>query len=144
MIDLISSFISTGIEALLAYGALVGAVVAFVARFEPRTPNWLSTLATTALLCVSVWFFSTLHHDRQAEVAQLKADNNALTRVATAHKIISKQASEKLLDRIQQISTLEEKVRDYELELERGKITACPSDPAYLSRMRALQFRKAR
>ncbi|KZL17270.1 hypothetical protein [Pseudovibrio sp. WM33] len=145
MIDLISSFISTGIETLLAYGALVGAVLAFVARFEPRTPNWLSTLATTALLCVSVWFFSALHHDREAEVAQLKADNSALTRVAAAHKVISEQASKNnLLDRIQQLSSVEEKVRDYELELERGKIAACPPDPAYLSRMRALQFRKAR
>jgi hypothetical protein len=144
MINLIAAFVSTGIETLLAYGALVGALLAFIARFEPRTPNWFSSLITTALLCVSVWFFSALHHDREAEVAQLKADNNALTRVATAHKIISEQASKSLLDRVQQLSSVEEKVRDYELELERGKISACPPDPAYLSRMRALQFRKAR
>ncbi|MGH0004063.1 hypothetical protein ACQU0X_28665 [Pseudovibrio ascidiaceicola] len=144
MIALIASFISVGIDTLLAYGALVGAVLAFLARFDPRTPSWLSSLTTTALLCVSVWFFSALHNDREAEVAQLKADNSALRRVATAHQVISEQASEGLLDRIQQLSSLEKKVRDYELELERGKIAACPPDPAYLSRMRALQFRSAR
>ena len=143
MIDLISSFISTGIETLLAYGALAGAVLAFAARFEPRTPKWLSTHATTALLCVSVWHFSALHHDREADIAQLKADYNALTRVAAAHKVISQQANKSLLDRLQQVGALEAKVRDYELELQKGRVAACPSDPAYLRRMHALQFREA-
>lgn len=143
MMSLIASFISVGFETLLAYGALVGAVLAFVARFEPRTPNWLSTLATTALLCFSVWFFSALHHDREDAVVQLKARYDALLRISVAHEIISKQANETLLERIQQIETLEEKVRDYELELERGKVSACPSDPAYLRRMRSFKFRGA-
>ncbi len=143
MINLISSFITVGMNALLAYGGLAGAVLAFVARYDPRVPNWLSTLTVTSLLSVSVWHLSALHHDREAEVAQLKANYNALSRITAAHKAISEQANESLLERIQQLGTLEEKVRDYELELERGKVAACPADPAYLSRMRALKFREA-
>ena len=135
MINLLAAFLTTGLDTLLAYGALSGAVLAFIARFDPRIPGWLSATATTALLCVSVWYLSALHHDREADLAQLKADYNALTRVAAVHKVISQQASESLLDRLRQVGVLEEKVRDYELELQRGRVAACPSDPAYLERM---------
>ncbi len=143
MISLLAAFITTGIDSLLAYGALAGAVLAFAARLEPRTPKWLSTYTTTALLCVSAWYFSALHHDREADIAQLRADYKALTRITAAHKVISQQANDSLLDRLRQVGALEEKVRDYEFELQRGRIATCPSDPAYLERMHALQFREA-
>ncbi|WP_057465674.1 hypothetical protein [Pseudovibrio sp. POLY-S9] len=143
MIGLIGSFISVGVVVLIAYGALAGAALAFLARFDPRTPDWVSTLVAVSLLCVSIWHFSALHHDREAEVAQLRADFKALTRITAAHKIIAEQANASLLERIQQMRGLEEKVRDYELELARGSAAACPSDPAYLNRMRSLKFRKA-
>ncbi|KZK96347.1 hypothetical protein PsAD5_02534 [Pseudovibrio sp. Ad5] len=142
MIGLIASFISVGVVTLIAYGALAGAALAFLARFDPRTPDWLSTLVAVSSLCVSVWHFSALHYDQEAEVVQLRADYKALTRLTAAHKIIAEQANASLLERIQQMRELEEKVRDYELELARGTIAACPSDPAYLNWMRSLKFQK--
>ncbi|KZL17706.1 hypothetical protein PsAD2_03043 [Pseudovibrio axinellae] len=140
MIGFILSTIGVGLHTLVAYLALAGAALAFAARLDPRIPKALSTLVSVLLLCVSVWSFSALHYARYEEVADLKARVAALDRIAQVHKRIAQKTNADLLERIVQVGSLQQQVADYEIELEKGSISACPADPAYIERMRALQF----
>ncbi|SDR01763.1 hypothetical protein [Pseudovibrio sp. Tun.PSC04-5.I4] len=128
---------------IIAVLALGGAVLAFAVRIDPRIPKALSTLVCVALLCVSVWFSSAYHYDKQAELGRLNADLQALNRIAAAHERVSTQANAALLKRIEQVGDLQKQVTEYEVELERGGVSACPADDAYLKRMRAIRFGQA-
>ncbi|SDR00168.1 hypothetical protein [Pseudovibrio sp. Tun.PSC04-5.I4] len=128
---------------IIAVLALAGAALAYTARIDPRIPKVLSTLACVALLCVSVWFSSAYHYDKQAELGRLNADLQALSRIAAAHERVSTHANAALLQRIKQVGTLQQQVTEYEVELEKGGVSACPADDAYLKRMRSIRFGQA-
>ncbi|KZK97251.1 hypothetical protein PsAD5_02340 [Pseudovibrio sp. Ad5] len=136
----ILSLMGVGLHTLLAYLMLTGAVLAFFARLDARIPKSLSMLVSVLFLCVSVWFFSALHYERSEEVKDLKAQIAGQERIAQAQKRIAQKTNADLRERIVQVGTLQEQVADYEIELEKGGVSACPSDPAYLRRMRAIQF----
>ncbi|WP_310619696.1 hypothetical protein [Flexibacterium corallicola] len=134
------SMFKVGVFNLIAYAALMLAVVAYFARLDPRIPKSLSSVIAIFALCVSVWFFSAVYYDRKDELINLKAQVEAQQQLAAARELISKQANTELLERVEQVVTLQEQVNSYELELENGGVSACPTDPAYIERMQALQF----
>lgn len=125
---------------MLALTALGGASIAFCTRFHPSIPNWISSLAGVVLLCISTWFFSASHYDLKAETDALRTKVVDLEQKAVAQQRIAKIASAALVRRAAELRLLEGKVKDYEVDLAKGVARACPPDPAYLKRMRALRF----
>lgn len=136
----LSDLIGAGLVMLLANGGLAGAVVAFLARFDPRVPAWLSSSLSAALLCVSVWHFSALHHDRQVEVDRLQAEIVSMAKQAAEWRKVARHQQELAAARLENNAQLQEQIDDYDDALATGAVGACDADDDYLRRMRAIQF----
>ncbi|MBS8259713.1 hypothetical protein DYI23_05730 [Roseibium polysiphoniae] len=136
----LSDLIGFGLAVFLAYGGLAGATIAFASRLDPRTPKRLSSVLSVALLCVSVWNFSALHHDRQAEVDRLQAVIVSMAKQAAEWRKVARHQQELAAARLENNALLQEQIDDYDVALATGAVGACDADDEYLRRMRAIQF----
>ncbi|MEP0236214.1 hypothetical protein [Roseibium sp.] len=136
----LSDLIGFGLTVLLAYGGLAGATVVFASRLDPRMPKTLSTVVSVALLCVSVWNFSAIHHDRRVEVDRLQGVVAAMAKQAAEWRKEAKHQQELAAERLENNAQLQGQIDDYDDALATGTVGACDTDDEYLRRMRAIRF----
>ncbi|MEP4031210.1 hypothetical protein [Roseibium polysiphoniae] len=136
----LSDLIGSGLAVLLAYGGLAGATVAFAARLDPRMSKMLSSVVSVALLCVSVWNFSAIHHDRRVEVDRLQGVVAAMAKQAAEWRKEAKHQQELAAERLENNAQLQGQIDDYDDALATGTVGACDTDDEYLRRMRAIRF----
>ncbi|MEO9648474.1 hypothetical protein [Roseibium sp.] len=136
----LSGLIGFGLAVLLAYGGLAGAAVAFASRLDPRIPKTLSGVLTVAFLCVSVWNFSAIHHDRQLEIDRLQGVVAAMAKQAAEWRRVAQHQQKLAAARLENNAQLQEQIDDYDDALATGAVGACDADDEYLRRMRAIRF----
>ncbi|MEI2386019.1 hypothetical protein [Breoghania sp. JC706] len=141
MLSAFLHLVGIGLTTLLAWGGLVLAAAAFVARADPRVPGWASSIAATALLCVAIWNFSALHHDRADDLRRLRETIAEQARQREAAEEIAARAQEAARTRANEAETLRGQIDDYERALATGDVAACPDDPDYRRRMRDIRIR---
>ncbi len=159
MFSSIADWMETTVTMVVAYGAAGGGGLSFlssvmaplVVRLVPAVPpalvpvtttvvRWLLVLLTVGCTWASSWSFSAIKHDREDEIARLKAVAAEQARQREAYERIATHAQERAMDREAESRSLQEKVDEYEKSLETGEAKRCADDPAYRSRMRSIRI----